>query len=131
MEREATALGLPCRQPDPFPQNSLLAARVALLARGHPWEPTFVKAVFRLEFGEGRDISDAATIRSVLVHLGLDADRILHDAQTDVNKAALRAACDEARERGIFGAPTFITAEGEMFWGNDRLERALDWAVKA
>lgn len=130
MEREAAELGLPCRQPDPFPQNSLLPARVALLAAGHPWEPTFVKAVYRLEFGEGRDISDRTTIRSVLVHLGLDADRILAEAASDANKAGLRAQCDEARERGIFGAPTFITEDGEMFWGNDRLERALAWAAR-
>jgi 2-hydroxychromene-2-carboxylate isomerase len=128
MEREAEALGLAFRRPDPFPQNSLLAARVALLASDHPWEPTFVKAIYRLEFVEGRDISDPATIREALIQLGLDAERILRDAQADANKAALRAACDEARERGIFGAPTFITGDGEMFWGNDRLERALRWA---
>ncbi|NNM71178.1 2-hydroxychromene-2-carboxylate isomerase [Enterovirga aerilata] len=130
MEREAAALGLPCRKPEPFPQNSLLAARVALLAAGHPWEPTFVKAVYRAEFGEGRDISDPATVREILLHLGLDADRILREAQTDANKARLRAQCDEARERGIFGAPSFITPDGEMFWGNDRLDRALAWAAR-
>jgi 2-hydroxychromene-2-carboxylate isomerase len=28
----------------------------------------------------------------------------------------------------VFGAPTFIAADGELFWGNDRLERALLWA---
>lgn len=128
MEREAQALGLACRQPNPFPQNSLLAARVAMLAADHPWEPTFVKAVFRAEFGEGRDISDPATIRAVLLHLGLDADRILRDAGADANKAALRAQGEEARKLGVFGAPTFMAADGEMFWGNDRLEQALAWA---
>jgi 2-hydroxychromene-2-carboxylate isomerase len=131
IEREAEALGLPFRRPDPFPQNSLLAARVALVAAGHPWEPTFSKAIYRLEFGEGRDISDPQAIREILLHLGLDAERILSDAQSDENKARLRAQCDEAQERGLFGAPTFIAADGEMFWGNDRLERALAWAAKA
>ncbi len=31
---------------------------------------------------------------------------------------------------GFFGAPTFTTADGELFWGNDRLEQALRWAKK-
>jgi 2-hydroxychromene-2-carboxylate isomerase len=41
----------------------------------------------------------------------------------------LRRMGDEVQSRGIFGAPTFFTEDGEMFWGNDRLEQALDWAV--
>jgi 2-hydroxychromene-2-carboxylate isomerase len=40
----------------------------------------------------------------------------------------LRSETEEAERRGVFGAPTFITADGELFWGNDRLERALLWA---
>jgi 2-hydroxychromene-2-carboxylate isomerase len=42
----------------------------------------------------------------------------------------LRNQTEEAERRGIFGAPTFITADSELFWGNDRLERALAWAKK-
>ena len=51
-------------------------------------------------------------------------------AQTDAIKAALRSATEEAQARGIFGAPSFTTADGELFWGNDRLECALAWARK-
>jgi 2-hydroxychromene-2-carboxylate isomerase len=43
---------------------------------------------------------------------------------------ALRTETEEAQRLGIFGAPTFITSDGEMFWGNDRLERALSWMKK-
>lgn len=129
MEREAARLGLPFVKPDPFPQNGLLAARVALIGADHPWGPTFTKAVYRAEFGEGRPISGAAAIRDILVHLGLDADGILAMAGHEANKARLKDQTEEARSRGIFGAPTFITGDGEMFWGNDRLERAIEWAV--
>jgi 2-hydroxychromene-2-carboxylate isomerase len=131
MEREAAALGLPCRQPTPFPQNSLLAARVALLGAAHNWGPLFTKSVFTAEFGEGRSISDRDLIADVLRSLGLEPDSVLAVAQTEENKARLRAQCDEARERGLFGAPSFITADREVFWGNDRLERALAWAARA
>jgi 2-hydroxychromene-2-carboxylate isomerase len=40
----------------------------------------------------------------------------------------LRTQTGEAKQLGIFGAPTFATAGGEFFWGNDRLERAIEWA---
>jgi 2-hydroxychromene-2-carboxylate isomerase len=49
-------------------------------------------------------------------------------AQAETNKAALRTQTGEAKQLGIFGAPTFATADGELFWGNDRLERAIAWA---
>ena len=41
----------------------------------------------------------------------------------------LRRMGEEVQSRGIFGAPTFFAEDGEMFWGNDRLEQALDWAL--
>jgi 2-hydroxychromene-2-carboxylate isomerase len=42
----------------------------------------------------------------------------------------LREQTARAQELGIFGAPTFITKDGELFWGDDRLEQALAWARK-
>ena len=129
MQREAARLGLPCRRPDPFPQNALLAARIAVFASDHPWGPTFTKAVYRHEFGDGRSIADPAVIHNILKELGLDGDPILKAAQAEPNKERLKALTEEARSRGIFGAPTFLTEDGEMFWGNDRLEQAIAWAA--
>lgn len=48
-------------------------------------------------------------------------------AQSDDNRKALRAQVEEATQMGLFGAPTFVVGK-ELFWGNDRLEDALDWA---
>jgi 2-hydroxychromene-2-carboxylate isomerase len=129
MEREAARLGLPLKRPDPFPQNTLVAARVALVGDDHPWGPTFTKAVYRSEFGEGRSIAEPAAVAAILTHLGLDADSILAMAMAEPNKARLKAVTEEARSRGVFGAPTFLTEDGEMFWGNDRLDQALAWAA--
>ena len=129
MEREAARLGLPLKRPDPFPQNALVAARVALVGDDHAWGPTFTKAVYRTEFGEGRSIAEPGAVQAILVQLGLDADAILRAAQTEANKGRLKAVTEEARSRGVFGAPTFLTEDGEMFWGNDRLEQALAWAA--
>ena len=44
-------------------------------------------------------------------------------------KQALRKQAEAAKRHGLFGAPSWCTADGEFFWGNDRLEEALDWAT--
>ena len=61
-----------------------------------------------------------------LESLGLPAQQIIADAQSDANKLALREQTATAAARGIFGAPTFFVGD-EMFWGNDRLDDALDY----
>src|ERR1700732_4784965 len=45
LDRLCADLGLPFRRPDPFPQNSLLAARVALMGLNEPWGEAFCVAV--------------------------------------------------------------------------------------
>jgi 2-hydroxychromene-2-carboxylate isomerase len=128
LERLCADLALPFRRPEPFPQNSLLAARVALVGLNAPWGEEFCRAVFRAQFADGRRIDDPAVPSDILARLQIDPAPVLDAARTDDNKAALRAQTDAAQRLGIFGAPAFVTADGELFWGNDRLERALAWA---
>ena len=128
IERHCALMGLPpLTRPDPFPQNGLLAARVAT-ALPDESRPAFSCAVFRAEFTRRQPIADRAVIADILCDCGLDAETTLAAAETPKNKAALRAATEDAGTRGIFGAPSFTTASGELFWGNDRLEQALQWA---
>ena len=131
LERVCADLALPFRRPEPFPQNSLLAARVALAGAGEAWHDGFCLGVFRAEFGEGRRIDEPATLAGILTELGVDPTATLAAAQTDPVKLKLRAETEAAQRLGIFGAPTFVTADGELFWGNDRLEAALAWATRA
>jgi 2-hydroxychromene-2-carboxylate isomerase len=128
LERLCADLALPFRRPEPFPQASLLAARVALVGLGDEWGEAFCRAVFRAAFAEGRRIDAAAVIGEIIAELERDPKAVLDAAQSERNKQALRQQTDEAQRLGIFGAPTFATADGELFWGNDRLERALQWA---
>ena len=129
LERECERLGLPFRRPNPFPQNSLFAARVAMAGLEQGWTEDFTVAAFRAEFGDGRSI-DELTLTAVLTGMKIDPKAALAAAHSDSNKAALRAQTEEAQRRGIFGAPTFVTEDGELFWGNDRLERAIEWAAR-
>ena len=130
LERICADMSLPFRRPDPFPQNSLLVARVALAGLDEAWGVDFCVEVFRAEFGRGSPIDAPGTIAGILSGLNIAAEPVLAAAQSDDNKARLRAQTEEAQRRGLFGAPTFVTADGELFWGNDRLERALLWAVQ-
>lgn len=59
--------------------------------------------------------------------LGCDADEIIARAASDTIKSRLREQTARAQELGIFGAPTFVTPDAELFWGDDRLEQALAW----
>ncbi len=131
LERSCAELKLPFRRPDPFPQNSLLAARVALAALDQPWGEDFCRALFCAQFAEGRRIDDAAAVGDVWARLKIEPQPVLAAAQSDAIKTRLRAQTEEAQRLGVFGAPTFTTADGELFWGNDRLEPALRWAKTA
>jgi 2-hydroxychromene-2-carboxylate isomerase len=133
LERLCADLNLSFRRPKPFPQNSLLAARVALVGLGatsaeQSWGEQFCRAVFLAEFCEGLQIDDVAVLSDILARLNVEPEPVLDAARTDTNKARLRAQTEAAQRLGIFGAPSFMTADGELFWGNDRLERALAWA---
>jgi 2-hydroxychromene-2-carboxylate isomerase len=130
MERLCAGLDLPFRKPDPFPQHSLLAARIALAAFDDGIGDDFCRAVFRAEFAEGKQIGDVGVLESILREFNCDPRAILERAQSGEIKTRLRAQTDEAARLGIFGAPAFVTTDGELFWGNDRLEQALAWAAR-
>jgi 2-hydroxychromene-2-carboxylate isomerase len=130
LARVCDALGLPFVRPAVFPQNTILAARVALVALAEGWGEDYCRAVYAAEFGEGRDIGVPEAVVAVVGSLGKDAAAAIGRAQSDEIKLALRRNTEEAQALGLFGAPSFVTADGELFWGNDRLEAALAWAKR-
>jgi len=129
LERQAADLGFPkVVRPDPFPQNSLLAARVAT-ALPAASRPSFSRGVFRAQFTQAQPIADRAVLAAILRETGC-ADTALADADAPATKAALRQATEEAQSLGIYGAPSFTTPSGELFWGNDRIEQAIAWTIR-
>ena len=129
MERVCEKHGLPFRRPGRFPQNALVAARITLSlpqeARGN-----FVKAVFQANFVHDRDISDPQILHAAARRAGLDPLEVLAAMTSEPVKQQLKDETQRAADLGIFGAPSFVTEDGELFWGNDRIEDALDWAVR-
>lgn len=127
MERCCRAQGLPFQRPDPFPGNGVKAARVAILGANQDWGPAFTKGVFEAYFGRGEDMSRDDVLKSILNTIAPDdVDQIWHQAFEDANKARLRAQTERAGTLKIFGAPMFMR-DDEMFWGNDRLDSALNF----
>ena len=126
MERVCKDLGIPLNRPSAFPRNGLLASRIACRYSDEPWLPQFVKSVYTANFARDLDIAATKTLEECLAGCVDDPKRIIEDAQSSQSKKALRAQTEEAKDRGIFGAPTFFVG-GEMYWGNDRLEMALSF----
>src|SRR3954471_20908201 len=94
LERICGGLGPPFRRPDPFPQPSLLAARVAHVGLDEGWGGAFCRAAFAAEFGEGRQIGDEAVMHELLAGLGVAP--ALTRAGSDEIKQRLRATTAEA-----------------------------------
>lgn len=130
LARLAQKYGLPFRMPGRFPRSGVLAARVALLGVEEGWVAPFSRAVLNANFAEDREIGEAVVIGEILSTLGLPAEELLARAVTPENKLALRAQTERAAELGLFGAPSFRVGD-ELFWGNDRLEDALEWARRS
>ena len=65
----------------------------------------------------------------VLRGVGADPDAAFAAANIAENKERLKTQTADAVARGIFGAPSFTVGD-ELFWGNDRLEEAVEWAAR-
>ena len=57
--RIAASRGIAFRLPEPFPANTLRAARLALIGMNEGWGARFSKAVFEAEFAHGLDIASS------------------------------------------------------------------------
>jgi 2-hydroxychromene-2-carboxylate isomerase len=127
IERRAERLGIAFDGIPPYPIDpDELANHVATLAALEGWCPEFARAAYRTWFVDKQDPGRPEVLRSILQGLGQQADRCLAAATSDAVRDEYRAQTARAREMGIFGSPTFV-CDGELFWGDDRLEDALDW----
>ncbi len=124
--RRAAHRGHPFKEPTPFPQKSVLAARAALALPARD-RPAFSRAAFMRIFAKGENIAEAAVVAAAIAEAGLDPEVVLAAAGKPEVKAALRESVETAKSLGIFGAPTFVTTDEALFWGDDRLEDALAW----
>jgi 2-hydroxychromene-2-carboxylate isomerase len=122
IERRAKRYGLPpMAWPRGWPLNSLGPMRAAVWAERQGRQEAFARAVFEREFARGEDVSDVARLEEIGREVGVEGIREAI-AEPEI-KQALRAATEQAWERGVRGVPT-LEAGGRLYFGDDRLEEA-------
>lgn len=131
VERRAARFGVPFAGIPPYPIDAdELANHMATLAAIEGWCPQFVQTAYRTWFLDKQDPGQPAALRAILERMGRPVDRCLAQATSEAVRGEYRRQTDRARELGLFGSPTFVCGS-ELFWGDDRLEDALDWARAA
>lgn len=125
--RLAAKYGIRYRRPTEFPRVGVLPSRVALIGLDAGWGKAFCLSMFRANFVDDLDIQQEAVVADRLAALGVDSGPVLARAKSDEIRQAFRAQVERAQSLGVFGAPMMF-AGTEMFWGNDRVEDAVQWA---
>jgi len=124
IERRSRLYGLPpMHWPDPWPSNYLAAMRAATFAFAVGRGREFAHCAFRNAFQHGADLSITAHVLDSARRVGLDRGDVVDAIESPQIKQSLRDATDAAFELGVFGVPT-VAVDGELFWGDDRLEDA-------
>ena len=127
MERRAARYGMEIAVPAPYPLAGFdLANRVAVVGLKEGWCEDYVMATYRRWFRNGEAAGEEPNLSRSLQDVGQNPSRVISLANADETEDTYIAATDEARKLGIFGSPTFVVGE-EVFWGDDRLEDAIDW----
>ena len=88
--------------------------------------PAFAVALMDARWSRGEDVGSAPALHSAAGAAGLDADAVLTASADPARQQALSERIRRNYdERGIFGVPMFVLADGSRFWGQDRMEWAL------
>ena len=110
-------------QPRYFPVNGDDAAKLIIAVDtldGSAAAMLITGAIMRAVWVEQRNVADPVTLQALLSENGLHQRR-LEDAQTQAVHERYELDSQRAIDAGVFGAPTYMI-EGEMFWGQDRLD---------
>jgi 2-hydroxychromene-2-carboxylate isomerase len=129
MERRAAMHGLPIAVPAPYPLPQLrFANQVALLGFREGWGANYMRETYRRWFVDGKRPGEDPNLSDSLAAVGVDPEDVMARARAPEIEAELALQTERAKSLGVFGSPSFV-ADGEVFWGDDRLEAALDWAT--
>lgn len=127
VERRSATHGLQFRAPVWPTDPELLHNLVGTLASAEGWGEAFAVSSFKAWMVDGMALGDHACLQHVLKPLGKDTGETIAQASDPEVAARYARETEVARSFGIFGSPSFV-ADGEMFWGDDRLEEAIAWA---
>jgi len=127
IERRAGFYGFNPKIPAPYPLTEFdLANKLAVLGINEGWGMDYVISTYKRWFEQGKEPATEANLTEIFDELKLNKDDVMTQVQsTEIEKKYLENT-EKAYSLGVFGSPTFIF-EGEIFWGDDRLEDCIKW----
>ena len=93
------------------------------------WGTDYIRLSYKKWFQEGKEPAIDPSISEICKELGLNKNEIVSEAKSEIFEKKYISNTDSARENKVFGSPSFIV-ENEIFWGDDRMEDAINWAKK-
>ena len=112
-----------------FPIRSLNLMRGVLIAEEDNYKSYYIDTIFNAIWQDGLNMNDENIIQKILKNLNVNPKTFLLRVASASIKDSLKKRTDEAYEKGIFGAPSFVS-NNKIFWGQDRIEFALNEASK-
>ena len=112
-----------------FPIRSLNLMRGVLVAEEDNVKKYYIDNIFNTIWQDGLNMNDAIVIQKILQNLNINPKTFSLRTSSSLIKDLLRKKTNEAYEKGVFGAPTFVV-NNKIFWGQDRIEFALKEASK-
>ena len=112
-----------------FPIVTLNLMRCVLVAEKKGFAQNFINKVFDAIWEDGLNLNDNIIVEKLLKNIDINPKTFLMESVDNKIKDELKKRTDEAYKKGIFGAPSFIV-NNKMFWGQDRLEFAINEAKK-
>ena len=112
-----------------FPIRSLNLMRGVFVAEEDNFKSYYINSIFDAIWQDGLDMNDENIILKVLKNLNINPKTFALRSTSSTVKDKLKIKTTEAYEKGIFGAPTFVS-NNKIFWGQDRIEFALNEASK-
>ncbi|MDB0033936.1 DsbA family protein [Alphaproteobacteria bacterium] len=130
VQRRANFYGFDAKIPAPYPLKEFdLANKVAIMGKDQGWIKEYTILTYKKWFLEHLEPGSEPNLSSTLEEIGLDAKNVIKQAQADDIEQKYLKNTEMAKNKGVFGSPTFIV-ENEVFWGDDRCEDAIKWLLK-
>ena len=112
-----------------FPIRSLNLMRGVLVAEEDNFKSYYIENIYNSIWQDGLNMNDENIIQKILKNLSINPKTFFLRSTSSLIKDSLRIKTNEAYEKGIFGAPSFVV-NNKIFWGQDRIEFALNEANK-
>ena len=109
---------------DKFPINTLNLMR-GILIINKELKNKYIDLFFDAYWLLNIDLSDEKNFRNILEKIQININNFFSDVKKQETKDLLKNLTKEAFDKEIFGAPTFIV-NNKLFWGQDRLDYAID-----